>query len=332
MDNASAKKNFSAWKIISFGLGLALLYFLLRQIDFHSLLRLLLQVNLVYLLLGSLMYLGKAFTRTFRIMRLNQAVSPGFIRMLRLTLATGLASQLLPMKLGEFSYVYLLKKEHRSPISHGLSSLMAIRIIDLLAISLLFVLASLVFPTPGGLSIYLRSVMIFMGILLAMILGMLFLSVNERFNVQFLYRWHVVERFTILQKFVHAVEGFIVDFRQYQSLQYLEWLGLALLEWFINYAVFYLLLLGLGLTPTYFDTVVGVTFAALASVLPVNSFGNFGTQEAGWATGLILLGYSKDIALTSGFATHLLTLLFMLIFGGISWLSYLIQPGGQRNR
>ena len=62
---------------------------------------------------------------------------------------------------------------------------------------------------------------------------------------------------------------------------------------------------------------------ALASVLPVNSFGNFGTQEAGWASGMVLLGYSQQTALTSGFATHLLSLAYMLVLGGAAWISYL---------
>jgi uncharacterized membrane protein YbhN (UPF0104 family) len=104
--------------------------------------------------------------------------------------------------------------------------------------------------------------------------------------------------------------------------KYLEIGGLSMLEWALNYSMFHVLLLGMGLAPRFFDTIATVAFAALASILPVNSFGNFGTQEAGWAAGMMLLGYPQETALTSGFATHLLTLLFMLVLGGLALLSY----------
>ena len=114
------------------------------------------------------------------------------------------------------------------------------------------------------------------------------------------------------------------ELARYSPRETSEWGVLAGLEWFVNYFAFHVLMLGIGMDPRFLDTVVCVTFAALASVLPLNSFGSFGTQEAGWAAGLLLMGYPRESAIASGFATHLLTLAYMILLGGLSWLTYLL--------
>ena len=317
-----SKKTLSPWNILYFVIGLFVLYFLLKQINFHDLIQLIFQVKIEYFLLGGLLYLCKSLMRALRFKRINQRFSPRFLEMLRLTLATSLASQIMPMKLGELSYVYLIKKEEKSSISYGLSSLIVIRLIDLLAISLLFIVITLITHPSAKLSIYFQSILWFIAFLLAIIFGLLILSAFDRANLQFLLRFRLVERLPLLKKLALGLDNFLTNLKQYTILEYLEWTGLASIEWLINYFIFYVLMVGLGLTPTFFDTVVSVTFASLASVLPINSIGNFGTQEAGWATGMVLLGYSKEIAIASGFATHLLTMAYMLLFGGIAWISY----------
>jgi glycosyltransferase 2 family protein len=317
----SLKKTLSPWNILYFILGLFVLYFLLKQINFHDLIQLILQVKIEYFLLGGLLYLCKSLVRALRFKRINRRFSPRFLMMLRLTLATSVASQVMPMKLGELSYVYLMKKEGSS-ISYGLSSLVVIRLIDLLTISLLFIIITLSAHPSANMSIYFQSILWFMSFLMAIIFGLLVLSAFDRANLRFLMRFPLVGRLPLLKKLALGGDNFLTNLKQYTIIEYLEWTGLASIEWMINYFIFYVLMVGLGIAPTFFDTVVSVTFASLASVLPINSIGNFGTQEAGWATGMVLLGYSKEIAIASGFATHLLTLVYMLFFGGIAWLSY----------
>lgn len=329
MNQTTAKKYLTPLNLFYFALGLLILIFLVRKIDFPALIQLMLKIKPEYLVLGGLIYLCKAVTRSVRFTRINTRSSPDFFKMLRLSLATSLASQLLPLKLGELSYVYLLKKDNRSSIPQGLSTLMVIRIFDLLAISLLFIIISFVLRLPPNLSIYFYSILAFIGFLLMLILGLLLVSRNSRVVLQFISRFPNLHKLPFMDKILAVLEGIFEDLKQYQAREYLEWTALAALEWLINYATYHVILVGIGLTPTFFDTVVGVTFAALASILPINSIGSFGTLEAGWAAGLVLLGYPQQIAITSGFATHFLTLFYMLLFGGLSWLSYLFL---RRNR
>ena len=103
-----------------------------------------------YFLLGGLLYLVKTCLRALRFQRLNRQSKPSFAEMLRLVLASGLASQLLPLKLGEFAYIYLLKRSRRATISQGLSSLLIARLFDLLAVAVLFILVSLALGLPDS--------------------------------------------------------------------------------------------------------------------------------------------------------------------------------------
>lgn len=325
MKATTAKSRLSWLNILYFVLGMAVLIFLLRKIDFNGLIRLVVSVNPLYLLLGGVIYLCKALVRSMRLVSVNQRSRPRLMDMLRLTLAYSLAGQILPLKLGELSYIYLLKKDQRSSIPQGVSSLVVVRIFDLLAIALLFVLISLLVRLPQNLSVYFYSVLAFVGVLLVIIVLMLALARFASPILNFIFGLRLVQKLPFAPKIRGAAQSIFDELIQYRPGQYALWGGLALVEWLVNYASFHVLLLGIGMTPTFFDTVVCVTFAALASVLPINSFGNFGTQEAGWATGLVLLGYPQEIAITSGFATHLLTLGYMLLLGGLSWISYLVK-------
>ena len=328
MSIPTPRRYFSPLRILSFLAGLGILALLLGQVDFAGLAGQVLRARPETLLLGGLAYLGKSMVRAYRFQRVQAAPRPRYRSMLRLTLASSLASQLLPFKLGELAYVYLVKRELKSSLARGVSSLMIVRVLDLLSIPVLFLLAALLFGLPENFSGYLTYILAFAAaLLLALGLG----AVLVRFFPGLLERWlraGIFDRARLLGKLRDSLRALAVDLSAYRDQQPLFLVALALAEWVINFIMFHLLLLSIGLAPHAFDTVACVTFAALASVLPVNSFGNFGTQEAGWATGLVLLGYDPQVAITSGFATHLLSLAYMLVLGGLSWLSYII--GGRR--
>jgi uncharacterized membrane protein YbhN (UPF0104 family) len=104
--------------------------------------------------------------------------------------------------------------------------------------------------------------------------------------------------------------------------------ALSLLVWGAIWAVTLALLRGMGLTWPPGPVLLGVVGAALGSSLPVNSVGNFGTQEAGWAAALAGVGVPAQQALAAGFACHLWVLV-LLVPLGLAGAAYLIavQPG-----
>ena len=184
MTFSSIKQRLSLWNILFFLFGLAVLFFLLKQIDFRNLVDLIFKIKPEYLLLGGILYLCKGLLRAFRFKRANQDYPLPFLKMLRLTFASSLASQVLPLKLGELTYVYLLKRDNRASISHGLSSLMIMRLIDLLAVSLLFIIFTITVQVPAGLTVYFNSILGFMALLLLIILFVIFISARDQVIIQ----------------------------------------------------------------------------------------------------------------------------------------------------
>jgi uncharacterized membrane protein YbhN (UPF0104 family) len=73
---------------------------------------------------------------------------------------------------------------------------------------------------------------------------------------------------------------------------------------------------------SFWGTVFASTLTIVATLLPIGTLGNFGTQEVAWTLGLTLLGVDRDSAITSGFSTHLVGFALAGLFGLIgAWLS-----------
>lgn len=317
-------------RIVLFLLGVILLLFLLYSVDEQELLRLVLTIPFRWFLLGGLAYLAKCLVRSLRILHVNRLPLRTYPDMLRLWLASSLAAQLLPFKMGELVYLFLLRRTQNVPIPKGVSGAVLLRLLDLLALIVLFIFAALTFGAPLTPATRPFQITFFLlGLAAAGGLGFLLLSSAAA------GRW--VDRLLSGQRLAgnrvaiqlrSAAADFFTHLQGWAKKDLAAWLGLSLLEWSANFLSFHALLIGLNMQPTLFATVVCVTFAALTAVLPINTIGNFGTQEAGWTAGLVLLGYDQKAALASGFAAHLLTIGYMLVLGGPAWLSYFFTQRG----
>jgi uncharacterized membrane protein YbhN (UPF0104 family) len=93
-------------------------------------------------------------------------------------------------------------------------------------------------------------------------------------------------------------------------------LGWSLLTWVGTFAWFAAFMQGIGIGQPFGLVVVGATFAMLAKAVPFITVGGFGAHEAGWTLGFSLVGMPVALAIASGFAVNLLTLLASTIFGG----------------
>jgi uncharacterized membrane protein YbhN (UPF0104 family) len=112
---------------------------------------------------------------------------------------------------------------------------------------------------------------------------------------------------------------------------YLRTAGWSLLIWLATFAWFSAFMQAIGLPQPYPLVVVGSTFASLAKALPFVTIGGFGAHEAGWTLGFSLTGMETTVAITSGFAVNILTLLMSLFFGGtaliyMNWRRGRLEP------
>jgi uncharacterized membrane protein YbhN (UPF0104 family) len=86
-------------------------------------------------------------------------------------------------------------------------------------------------------------------------------------------------------------------------------LGWSLAGWLTTFAWFTAFLAAINIPVPLPLVIVGATFATLSKALPLATVGGFGAHEAGWAFGFHLIGMPADLAIASGFAINILTLL-----------------------
>lgn len=312
----------SVRNLISIVIGLVLLGWLLTQVDLRAMLSMLAQTRLEWFLVGCTAYLISSLARAYRFVRLTHLPLRRIRGMLTVVLAMSLANQILPARLGELSYVYLARKSENLPVGKGLVSLLLARLLDLLSIGLLFVIGSVsaLKQLPSETLIYVWAAIGSM----ALVVGMIVVLVVWRRPLCTL-AGHLLERTLLARlpgryKLVRLVRDVEASLETMSGpLQYFDFLQSSLLVWLGNFGVLYVLLLSLDILITPGQMVIGATFAALTSVLPINSIGSFGTLEAGWTAGFVLVGMDADLALTTGFATHLLALSYAVAFGLLAW-------------
>jgi uncharacterized membrane protein YbhN (UPF0104 family) len=90
-------------------------------------------------------------------------------------------------------------------------------------------------------------------------------------------------------------------------------LSLAILG--IIYLAVYILLSGMGYPMQFLLVIFCSTLASLGMLLPLYSFGGFGTLEAGWTVGCVMAGFSKEMGMASGLSFHIIVLGYVLLMG-----------------
>ncbi len=310
-------------RLLGFAIGLALLAWLLRQVDLQLTADMLLRTDPGSFLLGCLAYLSTMFFRAYRLVRLTRSPAGQTWNMLTVVLATSLANQILPARLGELAYIYLARRNQNLPIGKGVVSLLIARLLDLLAIGLLFIIGvGLMFDQfPADVRFY---VWMAAGIVALVVLLILALMTWQRAICSLLLRIlssPLFDRLPIRQRLIVLVKDIEEGLATLGGwAYYLDLLASSGMVWLSSFGMLFILLKGIGASATFGQTLIGGAFASLTSILPINGIGNFGTQEAGWTAGFVLAGVDSELALTTGFATHLLALTFAIVFGSVAWI------------
>lgn len=237
---------------------------------------------------------------------------------------------LLPMKVGELSYVILLKKRFQIPVEVGMSSMIVIFLFDsislfpILFLSLLAVGMEKAFLGPS-------FIWLSLGILVFLVFILWGLPNLVQMSVSFL-RWFERKFFNSNKKwFVVVLEKGEKISSELNLLKarkiYLKTFWITFGIRFFKYLSIYSLLLallaskGVGLESVGFlKMIIALTGSEVTTFLPIQGLGGFGTWEAGWVGAFVWLGLSYDLAVLSGFGTHLLTQITEYIVGGICLL------------
>ena len=245
------------------------------------------QTAVVIFLLGAVSWLLRGL-RTwilFEQLPLTEALGMSFVH--------NTANNLAPMRLGELALPMLARWLGNVEFSVGLTSLLWIRLLDL--ISLIGISVCIVFlPTVGTIMLALLAALIFLTPLLIAIIipktqHIRLPQILEQARAQLLYeaqngkRLHRMWRLTIL----------------------------AWLSKIMGMGVLLATLSGISMT----DVITTILGAELSSILPIHGLAGAGSYEAGGIIGSTLMGLSPVLALEMTIQLHIYVLSLTAVFG-----------------
>jgi uncharacterized protein (TIRG00374 family) len=324
---------FGPWRLVlTVALTVLLVALFLTQVSVSRIVGMIRGADLGLVGLAVLAYAASYVARTWRWRLLTPGRDLGWPALIGVSTVHNFMVRALPSKLGEGSYLVLMKARG-VPGTEALAGLVVARIYDMMVSVLFFTLAVFLTQSP------LRGNVVANTLIATVVLA---------------GAGALVLRGSLIVRLVHALAGRLVaggrlpGFLRGRGVRvrlerlegHLETLQSGrqapliflhtLLIWGPSFAMTWWLLAAFGHPLDFWGTVFASTLGIVATLLPVSTLGNFGTQEMGWTLGMTLLGVDRETAIATGFSTHLvgfaLAGLFALIGAPLNALA-----GNRRN-
>ena len=310
--------------LISILITVGIIVFLFTQISIKDLYTLLKNMDPFWAILGATGYFLAILLRALRFKWLIHSRDIPFSELFRISVFYHLSLMVLPSKLGELSYPYLLNKISGMSITEGMASLIASRVYDFFIFLMIFLFASIGFQSffkihiffiifLSAFSIGLTLLVFFYMSNLLRFLSNLMGRISQRIGTK------SSKPFQWIQRKIHEIAE---DFYAIKARKtYFPVTLTSLVSWITIFWMFYAFLRGFGIEMSFLKVVFGSTIAVLANALPISGIGNWGTLEAGWAAGFLMVGLSKEKAIATGFGVHIVIFVVCVVMGFICWVS-----------
>jgi len=95
----------------------------------------------------------------------------------------------------------------------------------------------------------------------------------------------------------------------------------SLASWVMIFWSLYAYMKSFGMDIPFTKMLFGSTIGVIANALPVSGIGNWGTLEAGWAAGFLMVGLSKEKAVATGFGVHIIVFIVCAIISFFCWVT-----------
>ncbi|HPR49792.1 MAG TPA: lysylphosphatidylglycerol synthase transmembrane domain-containing protein [Spirochaetota bacterium] len=305
--------------------SIILAFFLIKSIDTNKTYDTLKNADFALMSLSILIY---AFSNFFKMIRFKVLLKNKIPLYKFYTIVSyhNFFNMIMPARTGELTLVYYLKKIGGVKASKGLHSLILARIFDLIVVSIYFVIALLVYyGTQTSKSLLALGIIVglFSFIFLLKISFVLSWSTNV---IKKIFKAIHLDKHRFVVSFINKLVEINDEFKNFNTGSYLPLMILtSVFVWLALYTLSYISIIVLNVEITYLKTIIGSTGAILTNVLPINSFGSFGTLEAGWTGGFILVGMSAQDAITTGFGAHVINFLASAVVALLSKIVFEIK-------
>jgi hypothetical protein len=231
----------------------------------------------------------------------------------------------LPSKLGELSYPYFLNKISGMNVTEGLASLIVSRVYDFFIIMMI-----LLFMTIGFQGLFKVDPFVLI-LLITFLIGFIIFA--------FFYMSSFLSWFS-------NILGKISNWTGSRNVRFVLWIQrkmsemaedfyaikarktyfpvslTSLVSWVMIFLTFYAYMKGFGIEISFTKMILGSTVGVMANALPISAIGNWGTLEAGWAAGFIMVGLSKEKAIATGFGVHIIIFIVCVIISFFCWVTF----------
>jgi uncharacterized protein (TIRG00374 family) len=215
----------------------------------------------------------------------------------------------LPARTGELTLIYYLNKIGNADMSKGLHSLIIVRLFDFIIVPVFFIVSLVIyFGKDSSMVLIAAAIAFFILTCLALFnIKWIIFTVKTIFSA-ITNRIKIHDR-PVIKKINSLINRVLDEFIDFNTARYIPGLTLtSILVWFHLYLFFFIVIRALGIDVNFFQSVAGATGGVITNVIPVNSFGSFGTLEAGWTGGFMIVGMTEQHAITTGFGSHIVTL------------------------
>lgn len=308
--------------LVSVGLAVIVVGLLVRQIHWHDLAALHLHWGW---LAGSLAaYLLMQVARGWRLWTATRGARSPW-RWSAVAMVQNLLLTVLPMRTGEVSFVALLAREPGIGLPMAGKLLIAVRLLDLAAVALMFVLGCLL---PGTIPAAVRVVWPLAALVLALCMGVLLWPQVLAAMLRPPLLWLCDRRLVRDHRLAAKMRGLLEEALGVQDLQWLRRkLPLLVLQsvtvWALSGLVNLACLMAVGLFITPTQALYLTSVIVLSGVLPIHGLAGFGPLDA-IGTGLLMsLGHTKTVAIPVQLTWHAQVLLLAGVAGLVGWLGML---------
>ena len=305
-------------------LAVVIAYFLLKEIDIQEIPKTLSRLSIRALLIGfgcyCLLVLAKAL-RFRALLNLDSGVHQVFPILAMHTFW----GNILPMRTGDVSYVYLMQRRQKVNATQGVASLLVASLIDLvlligLVVATAWLLRTALRDTFSGTVLYLIPLLMGGGLIAVVV----FVYAAPRACMRFVERC-AAPLLTLEKRSVSwAVDKVLAVLRELTTFRsnrrFLEVWAYSVLCLVIRFGFQCYLVTEMGVEIPMTEVLFALAFTNVFNLLPIQTVGNFGTTEFPFVWLLNHFGTSIETATVTGFSLHILILLYCLPLGASGFL------------
>lgn len=302
-----------------------LIALLFSQIKVGDIIKTLYNIEPIYIVIGFILYIISHFLKALRFyVLLNREVRIEYL--FSIVCIHTLAVNILPARSGELSYIYLLNKNSNKNIKDGASTLILARILDIIAILILFFVSIILAKNLPDIIEKTIPLIVFLAIIIVIILLMLIYNLKKVTNNLEKVSFHLqLNDKKSLKYIINKMDEFAESNFHVDRKQFILSAIISFGVWVILYSVIYTVIKAMDINIGFEAFLLATTFYLMISILPVQGIGGFGTFEGSWALSFMAVGVIKEFAISSGFIIHIVFILYIIILALFGFI-YLKNP------